>query len=102
MLKLDWLKDLKIEELGELPEASREIAAVIGVENAVKLSEHFGGTYMYFPKLDKILIKLRDGKIKKEFTGFNHKALAKKYGLTEIWIRQILNGGDDRQESLFT
>lgn len=101
MLKLDWIKDLKIEEIAELPEAYQTIASVIGIESTIKLAETFGGTSFYFQKLDKLLISMRDKRIKKEFTGFNHKQLATKYGLTEVWIRQIISGGDDRQESLF-
>jgi len=74
----------------DLPESYRDIAAIIGVENAVKLSGLLGGLAYYFPQLDKMLIKKRDELIRGEFTGANHKPLAMKYGLSEVWIREIV------------
>ena len=97
-MKSDWTKEIKVEDL---PEVYQTIAEVIGVEHTVKLARALGGTYCYLPKLDKLLQEIRDRRIKQEFTGFNHKKLALKYGLSEIRIRQILGGGDERQECLF-
>lgn len=94
----DWIKEIRVEDL---PEVYRMVAQAIGVDNAVQLSGILGGTYYYFPKLDKLLATIRDKKIKEEFTGLNHKELAVKYGLSEIWVRQIVNGDDKRQERLF-
>jgi len=76
--------------MDDLPESYRDIAAIIGVENAVKLSGLLGGLAYYFPQLDKMLIKKRDELIRSEFTGANHKPLAMKYGLSEVWIREIV------------
>ena len=74
----------------DLPESYRDIAMIIGVENAVKLSGLLGGLAYYFPQLDKMLRKKRDELIRSEFTGANHKPLAVKYGLSEVWIRTIV------------
>jgi Mor family transcriptional regulator len=74
----------------DLPESYRDVAGIIGIENTIKLSNVLGGLAYYFPQLDKALIKKRDELIRSEFTGANHKPLAIKYGLTEVWIRAIV------------
>ena len=76
--------------LEDLPESYRDVAMVVGVENTIKLSDTLGGLAYYFQQLDKVLIRKRDALIKSEFTGANHKPLARKYGLSEVWIRQIV------------
>ncbi|MDK2902462.1 MAG: hypothetical protein PWQ93_381 [Clostridiales bacterium] len=74
-----------------LPEPYKSIADEMGLENALKLAEILGGLNVYFPKLDSILRQSRDERIGKEFNGCNYKELAAKYGLTESWIRNIVN-----------
>jgi len=94
-MNAEWIKDITLKDL---PESYQEIARVIGIENAVKLSEYLGGLSFYFPKLDGLLREKRDAAIRREFTGFNHKELARKYGLSEQQIRNIVqNGKDERQ-----
>ncbi|GAB6170767.1 hypothetical protein JCM15765_02450 [Paradesulfitobacterium aromaticivorans] len=94
----DWISDLKPEDL---PEPYREISIMVGLRNALKIADKFQGTAVYLPKLDAAIRKVRDERIKKEFTGSNHKELARKYGLTEIWVRQILAEKGPDQLSLF-
>ncbi|OPY15629.1 MAG: Mor transcription activator family protein [Syntrophus sp. PtaB.Bin001] len=87
----DWIaeiaQDISIESL---PESYQVIAGIIGIENTLKLSRHIGGMDFYFRKIDSLLLQKRDEKIRTEFNGFNHRELARKYGLTETWIREIL------------
>lgn len=71
----------------------REIAEKIGIENFIKLAELIGGTTFYLPKADAILRPIRDQKIKQDFNGYNHIDLAKKYNLSERWIRNICGEG---------
>jgi Mor family transcriptional regulator len=75
----------------DLPESYREIAEIVGVEGAIKLSRRLGGLAYYFPQIDAVLRKKRDDAIRKEFTGRNYRDLAIKYGLTEVWIRDIVD-----------
>ncbi|KGP77286.1 hypothetical protein JT05_00050 [Desulfosporosinus sp. Tol-M] len=83
----ELIQDIKNEDL---PEIYSELAECIGKENALKLGLAFAGVYLYIPKLDKLIIPLRNSKIIKEYNGYNIKQLAIKYGLTEYWIRNIL------------
>lgn len=86
----EWLSELSIEDL---PKAYQGVAEVIGVENAILLSEAFGGLPVYFPKLDSLIALKKRAYIRKNFTGNNHRDLAKKTGYTERWIYDILEKG---------
>lgn len=73
----------------------------IGMINFLKLLKVAGGVTVYLPLLERGLYKARDRVIAKEFNGFNHKELAKKYNITEQWVRQIAqNQQNKRKESL--
>lgn len=71
----------------------KEIAEAIGVENFYKLTKVVGGATIYLPKPDSVLRPVRDARIKAEFNGYNHPELAKKYGVTERWVRQLCGDG---------
>lgn len=83
----EWVNEISMDEV---PDGLREVATVVGVKAAIDLAKHFGGQRCYFPKIDKALSMQRDKKIKKEFNGSNHRELARKYNLSEIWIRRIV------------
>jgi len=86
-----WLNEIAAEISAEcLPESYQTLAEIIGVENTLKLARLLGGLVYYYPKLDTLLQKKRDDLIRREFNGTNHKELAIKYGLTERWIREIV------------
>ncbi len=99
-----WMKQV-ISEIKEddLPQACQEVAEIIGVEATIKLTAHFGGMRVYFPGLGEMLRARRDDLIRTEFTGLNHRDLARKYGLSETWIREIVQAKALRlqQPSLF-
>lgn len=87
----EWLKDLAAEmTIESLPESYQDLAQIIGIEATLQLSEYLGGTRFYFRKIDGLLMDKRDERIRKDFTGFNHGELARRYGLTETRIRDIL------------
>lgn len=71
-------------------DAMSQIIDVAGIDTAKKLVEAFGGDAFYFPKVESVIRKARDRRIAKEFTGFNHRELAVKYGLTTRHIRCIV------------
>lgn len=80
----------------------RDIAEEIGVVNFIKLAELLGGSTFYIPKAESFLRPVRDNRIKQDFNGYNHSELAKKYNLSERWIREICGEGQCKgQFSLF-
>jgi Mor family transcriptional regulator len=74
----------------DLPEDFQEIAQAIGFEATLKLVKVRGGEGLYIPKVEKVYRAARDRAIRAEFDGFNHRALARKYGLSVVWIRNIV------------
>lgn len=87
MNEFDWIEEKDIERL---PESYKEIIQIIGLKHTLALAAQYQGIPIYLHKIDKTLQQMRDEKILKEFTGGNHKELARKYNLTEARIRQIL------------
>ena len=47
----------------------------------------------YLPKPESVLRPVRDAHIKAEFNGYNHPELARKYNVTERWVRQLCGDG---------
>jgi Mor family transcriptional regulator len=95
----EWIKEVSIEDL---PEQYREMSSVVGLNNTIKLAEYFGKQGFYFRSLDELIRKKKEEFIKKNFTGDNHKELARATGYSERWVYEILkNGKDDRQVGLF-
>lgn len=77
--------------LSDLKEEQRQIAETIGVDAYLKLTRVFGGTTIYIAKAEEIIKRAdRDRQIREEFDGSNYAQLAVKYGLTEVWIRNIV------------
>lgn len=71
----------------------KNIAEEIGVINFIKLAELVGGSTFYIPKSESFFRPVRDLRIKQDFNGYNHAELAKKYNLSERWIREICGEG---------
>lgn len=71
----------------------KKIAAAIGPENFVKLAEVVGGATIYIPKPESLTRPVRDARIKKEFNGYNHLELARRYDVTVRWVRQLCGEG---------
>ncbi len=98
-----WVEAIIPEiSIEDMPESYQDVAITIGVEAAVKLAAKHGGIPCYVPQLDALLRKKRDAAIRREFNGRNYRQLARKYGLTEVWIRAIIDRKDTPgQPSLF-
>lgn len=83
-------------KLSMLSKEHNDIAAVIGVDAFLKLCEHYGGSNLYIPKRESVIRYVRDTEIKKEFDGGNYKKLARKYSLSESYVRKIVANSDAR------
>ena len=100
---MDWISEIAAElsaekmseEYRNMSEDFQMVADAIGMEFALRLAKELGGMQIYIPQFDKLIRKRRDLRIRAEFTGFNHRKLAKKYNLTDRWIREIVQVGLD-------
>lgn len=84
----------------ELPEIYHEIEAITDRETARILARHFGGQQVYFPYWDsghkrRNLQILRDRR-----AGMDYADIARKHGLTERRIRDILRAHRAQQVTL--
>lgn len=70
----ELVKDLTLDMISE--GLYRMIAEATGTDNFYKLAEIVGGTTIYIPKPESLTRPVRDARIKKEFTGYNHQELA--------------------------
>lgn len=87
----DWITEVaKAMSIERLPDELQTLAQNIGMETTLRVIEILGGINIYFPKLGSLVRPIRDNNIRKEFTGANHRSLAKKYNLTESWVRNIV------------
>lgn len=85
-------RELTLEMLAS-SELYHQIAETIGTENFYKLAELVGGTTIYVPKPESLTRPVRDAHIKAEFNGYNHLELARKYNVTERWVRTLCGPG---------
>lgn len=98
----DWIARILPElTLADLPESYQEVARIVGIDGAVRLSDHLGGLNYYFPQAEKMLRAKRNALIRAEFNGINYKELAQKYRLSEIQIREITAKPKHDQPKLF-
>ena len=79
--------DIQFEDL---PEPYDMLAEKFGINVALEMAKLFSGERVYFLKYEAVERPLRNKKIKSEFNGYNFKALARKYNMTEPGIRHIV------------
>ena len=67
----------------------RDIAEVIGIDNYIELTKIFGGDNIYIQKYSEVIKIQRNAEIRAKFNGCNSEELAKKYDLSERYIRML-------------
>lgn len=86
-------KVLQNFDVRQLSEDQRDIVECIGIENYYKLTKRYGGSSIYISRADSIDKKCRNRMIIDEFNnGATYRELAIKYGLTAVWVRNIVDG----------
>ena len=86
------VNDISLNSMNVISENHKEIVDIIGVENFVVLCMQYGGTEIYIPTVAKLAQAVRNKKILQDYkNGRSYKSLAKKYDLTEMAVRNIVN-----------
>ena len=87
-----WLADGPAPEIDDedIPEITRTLVDLIGYDETLRIIAYFGGQSLYVPKWERAFKAIRDRRILREFDGFNHKQLARQYGVSESTIRLIV------------
>lgn len=89
--------------LDDLNEEQLQVVEVIGLEAYKRLIHYYAGTSIYIPKFSEIERRKRNEKIRIEYEkNGDIKALALKYGLSEIQIRTIIGDLFKNKKSIHT
>lgn len=97
-------KLLSFVEIADLDGDLKEIAELIGVEATMKLVEVYGGSRLYFPVPDQVLIPVRHRRVLKAYfeEGKSIDDIRRETRYGESTIREILfKNGDTRQTAMF-
>ena len=82
-----------------IPEDLYWLYELVGMERFMTIIDTAGGEFLYFPKRSTLERGLRREAIVREYNGANIRQLAKKYGLTERYVRTILQEEGLRKSS---
>ena len=74
----------------DIPYNLQVMVKLVGMENFLELCKIYGGTMVYIPVYDRVLMGERNREIAKEYNGRNMRELGREYGLTKQQIRRLL------------
>lgn len=79
----------------------KELVELIGEENTLKITKTYGGENIYVPKCEKSAFRTRDRDIYSQFLdGVSLKTLARRHGLAEKTIRDIVRNMESEMQTL--
>lgn len=101
MNNMDWLAELDPET--DLTEHYREVVAVIGLENTIRLAEAFPSIPIYLKNAHKLLTPVKIRYVHKHYNQHNHRKLARITGFSERYIYKLVEekGDEAAQQRLF-
>lgn len=74
----------------DLPESVMDIVDAIGIDAFKDLVRLAGGSNLYIPNESSIVKAYRNKLIKESFEG-DYKSIARKFGISEVQVRNIVN-----------
>lgn len=81
-------------KIDDLPETFRDVADLIGLDNALALVDMCGGMNLYVPKKDSCELAAKFRRIYEEYkaskSGTVYVDIAKKYNYSESYVRDII------------
>jgi Mor family transcriptional regulator len=97
-----WLLTEPADRVAALvPPQVAELVELVGVEGALRIVHRFAGQQLYVHKPERAFRRLREERLRAEFTGANHAALARRYGMSVSHVYDILRRPDAEQGELF-
>ena len=87
-----WIRDLHIEKSEKqfLPWHVAQMLDAIGLNATVDILKLFGGLNLHIPKLGSTFAYWRNKAIQEQFDGSNHRELAKEFGISEKYCKDLL------------
>ncbi|MBC5996562.1 DNA-binding protein [Romboutsia ilealis] len=74
----------------DLPKGVMDIVETIGIDAFKDLVKLAGGSNLYIPNESSLIKTYRNKIIKKEFNG-DYKSISRKFGISEVQVRNIIN-----------
>lgn len=74
----------------DLPKGVMDIVETIGIDAFKDLVKLAGGSNLYIPNESSLIKIYRNKIIKKEFNG-DYKSISRKFGISEVQVRNIIN-----------
>ena len=74
----------------DLPESLVDIVDVIGLDSVKDLIKLAGGSSIYIPSENSVIKPVRNKIMKDTFNG-SYKELSRKFGISEVQVRNIIN-----------
>jgi Mor family transcriptional regulator len=71
---------------------TEDLVRVIGMDATIRLCTEYGGTPLYVPKVDGLVVANRRAEILAEYNGYNVRKLAAKYRLTIRAVEMMVQG----------
>lgn len=84
------LADLVAREVAQYLGAAPEVAQSMGWSVVEAFCQRWGGVAVYVPKADVLERASLYERIWQEFDGRNHEELARRHGITVVWVYQIV------------
>ena len=100
-IRAQLAKEVRLDDLKDAHPATLQAIQAIGVDAFVEMSHAAGGISIYVPKFESVITPARNRLILKEFDGGNYAALAIRYGISEVWVRQIINQQRAKDAQIF-
>ena len=83
----------------DLDPEQRDLAECIGMDAYKNLLKNYAGSCVYVRQPNGVTKSKRNADIRREFNGYNHKELAKKFGLSVTMIRYILAASEQEERT---
>ncbi|MBQ8982692.1 MAG: hypothetical protein IJ079_03810 [Lachnospiraceae bacterium] len=78
--------------IDDIAESMRGVAELIGVEQTIQLSEHFGGITLTIPQMHNLLRPMRYEAILKDYlSGMDPQELALKHKVSQATVYRLIN-----------
>ena len=74
----------------DLPDGVMDIVNTTGIDAFKNLVRLAGGSNLYIPNESSLVKSYRNKKIREEFNG-DYKVISRKFGISEVQVRNIVN-----------
>lgn len=77
--------------LDDIPYNLHAMVEIVGEEKFLEIARLYGGSNLYIPVYNKVIMKERNREIAKEFNGKNLDILRLRYGMSTQQIKRLLS-----------